>query len=175
MDDSKNYTPKDIAQVLFSKEPAEPCTYMILAYEDGGDILYVFEILITLLMEALDFQTGGLDTANLDDFTIEHLTALSPWFESVGFKLLIEECDKDDSVSYNEYYCKVRVKTRLHETFFIMKNIAVNYHFLLNGDNLEANQAKTVISTLYAVFINDNNKVYKIGFDFIGPSSSSCR
>lgn len=168
-------TVQEIAQALFSKEPKEPCSCMILAYEDGDDILYVFEVLVTLLMEALDLYFGGLNNADLNEFSLDHLLELSPWFESVGFKLFADEYGKEDVENYNDYYCKIKVRTKLHDTFFVMKNIDKNYHFLLNGDKLELNNQKTTVADVYAVFVNDNNKVYKIRFDFIGPANSSCR
>jgi hypothetical protein len=170
-DKLEGYTPELIANLLFSKNPSEPCSHMILAYADGSDILYYFEILITILLEGLDICANGLNTVDLSNFNEDFILALDPWFNSIGFKLKVDTYDynnKNDNNNYTDYYCKAKVRTPLHETFFIMKNIDKNYHFLLNGLTIEQNKQKTNINEVSCIFINDDNKVYKIWFDFIG-------
>lgn len=169
IDKLDEFTPESIADKLFSKEPGDPCSYMILAYEPGQtntDASYYFEILITILLEGLDIFSGGLSSANLNNFTDEHITILDPWFRSIGFSLVVQVCDKKDTHLYNNYYCKIRIRTPLYETLFAMKKVDKNYHFLLNGSNLEENKLKKYVEDLFGVFINDDNKVYKISFKF---------
>lgn len=165
-----NFSPEMIAHEIFTKDAKAPCSHQILAYQDGADMTYIYEILITILLEGLEIMTGGLKEVDLSSFTTSHITVLNPWFKSIGFDITVEEVESSDKDSYNEYYCRAVVNDKLNETFFIMKNITHKpYHFLLNGQNLQANKEKQQLNEIYGIFSNDDT-VYKISFDFHTPS-----
>ena len=93
-------SPEMIAHQLFTKEPKDPCSHQIIAYDSGSDLTYIFEILITILLEGLNILTGGLTDADLSGFNQEHIIGLNPWFNSLGFKIIVttkNEKDKDDT------------------------------------------------------------------------------
>ena len=87
MNDLNDFSPEMIAYELFTKDAKAPCSHQILAYQDGGDLTYLFEILITVLLEGLNIFTGGLKDTDLNDFTKTHITSLNPWFQSIGLLL----------------------------------------------------------------------------------------
>ena len=168
LNELEGMSPKQIAEQIFNASVKEPCSHQLLAYEEGGDTTFIFEILITILMEGINIFSGGLDSADLNNFSVEHITVLNPYFESFGFKINTTMHYIRDSSEYEEYYCKV-VLRKLNKGFFIMKGIDEPYHFFINGTFLEKNRKKKRIDELYAVFINKDT-VYRIAFDFITPN-----
>lgn len=166
--DIEEYTPEGIAHNIFTKEPQSPCSCQLVSEESGMDTTYLFEILLIILMEGLELFTGDLSKANLDGLTLDHITSLNPWFKSLGFNIKVSVYDIGDTVSYNKQYCKIMVKDKLQEMFFKMKNIDKNYHFLLNGDNLEENKQKSNVKDLHSICIF-KDQVFKIGFEFYYP------
>lgn len=159
-------SPKDIAMALFTQGPKDPCSHLILAHQDGSDTTYIFEILITILLEALDILSNGLENADLKNFTADHITCLDPWFKSIGFTVSVNTYNKDNRDGYKDYYCRAMVRTPLYESFFEYKNVNKNYHFMLNGDQLQANRNKTNLKELSCIFADDNDLIYKISFDY---------
>lgn len=164
----QNLSPEDIAQNLFTNEPKEPCSCSIVTEEEASsDLTWWFEILVIILLEGLNIF-ADLSAINVDDITVEHIENLNPWFKSIGFKLKVDSYDINDLYDkqfYGKYYCKVILRDKLHETFFIIKNIDKNYHFILNGTNLDENRAKKIFNELYLIFQN-NKLTFKISFDF---------
>lgn len=157
-------TPEQIAYQIFTKEPADPCSITIIG-DQVNDITYIFEILLTIFMEGFDILTGGLNQADLSHFTKEHIEGLNPWFNSLGFQIRGAEFEeKSEKELYKDYYCKIMIKTKLHETFFIMKNVKKNYHFLLNGPYLEKNKTSQQLKNLKGVFIH-GDKAFSVSFD----------
>lgn len=167
-----NQSPTEIAQYIFSRD-ASPTNSRRLDIsenpEEDLDMSYVLEILISILLEGLEIFTKGLKTVDLTNFTSENISALSPWFRSLGFKLNVQNyiTDIENEYAYNEYYCKV-VLNRGHDApLFTINNVDnKSYHFLLNGDCLTENRAKVNLKDLYAIFINNDN-VFVISFDFL--------
>ncbi len=161
----EEFSPEKVAHTIFSTDPKAPCSNQMLAYEEGADVTFIFEILITILMEGFDKFTNGFDDLDMKKFSSEHIYALDPWIKSLGFKINIETCDKVNKDKYQTYYCKIIIRTKLHETLFIMKNIHKKYHFFLNGPYIEENKKKDKLTDLKAVFINDDTDVvYIINF-----------
>ena len=167
IDELEDYTPEGIAHTLFTHEPKPENSCQIIAEEELADLTYIFEILTIILMEGLETLSGDLSTANLVHLSHEHFDSLNPWFWSLGFNINIQVYNKetDDVNLYNKHYSKIIIKDKLQEMLFEIKNITKNYHFFLNGDNLEENKHKTDLKDLHAILINDN-VVFKISFDF---------
>lgn len=164
LDNLDDNTPEQIAQQIFCAEPVDPCTITILG-DQMHDLTYIFEILITIFMEGFEILTGGLNQTDMSNFSVDHIVGLDPWFNSLGFKIYSQVFnEKEDKDLYKDYYCKIMIKTKLNETFFIMKNVQKNYHFLLNGPYLEKNRATKELKDLKGVFIHDN-KAFTVYFD----------
>ena len=169
VDSLAGFSPEMIAHEIFTKDAKTPCSHQILAYQEGTDLTYIYEILITILLEGLNIMTGGLKEVDLSGFTASHITILNPWFKSIGFDIKVETIDSSDKDSYDEYYCRAVINDKINETFFIMKKMMDrSYHFLLNGQNLQANKEKQYLKDIYGIFSNDD-VVYKISFDFYVP------
>jgi len=164
--------PIEIANKLFSTNPKEPFTYNILAYPDMNDNIYIFEILMTILMEGLAKLSDKFTNIDLTKFTKDNILILNPWFKSIGFNLYVEVFNKVDKHLYEDYYCKIIIKIPLYETLFLIKKINKSYHFLINGLFLKENFKKEKLNKLSAVFINEDDKVYKIYFDLLRISTN---
>lgn len=173
-DELEDFTPDAIANTLFHQEPKDPFTCRLLANPEEVDSIYLFELLITILMEGLDIMIGGLSTADLSNMTTDHITCLNPWFYSLGFKINIELFDRneneDEINEYQEYYCKTVIRNKVNEIIFEKNNVDKDYHFFINGHFLKKNQLKENLRDLYSVFINGND-VFKISFDFYVPNT----
>lgn len=176
LEDLSNSSPEMVAQTLFTNEPKDPCSHQIVAdpQDQTADLPYIFEILVTIFMEGFDILVGGLEHVDIDNLTQDHIKALNPWFQSIGFNIYVDIFDQskndDDNLKhmYEEYYCKIMIRTKLYENFFIMKNVYKNYHFLLNGPFLEVNKQRTNLDELYAIFLT-SDKVFKVSFNFFVP------
>lgn len=164
----QNNTPEEIAEKLFTDDPKPPFSFQIIAEGETADFPYIFEILITILMEGLEILTGDLSTADLDNFSKDHLTCLLPWFKSLGFTLKVEELTDVDKTEYSQYYCRIVINYKEDAPLFQIKPIGKNYHFLINGNLHEENSNKENLKDLYAI-LNLNQQVYKISFNFHYP------
>jgi hypothetical protein len=168
--ESSNLSPEDIAQILFKEDPKPPCSCQIIAQDEtaGQDLSVTFEIILTVFMEGLMILYNNLDGIDMANFTEDHLTALNPWLQSVGFTLSVNTFDKQDELytdDWNDYYNKIIIKNSSYKQFFIIKEFTKSYCFMLNQKYYHNPIDKNMITDIYAVFMN-TNKVYKIKFDF---------
>jgi hypothetical protein len=161
-----DYTPEGIALTLFTHEPGLENSYQIIAEQELADLPYIFEILTIILMEGLEILTGDLSLASLQNLSSDHILAMNPWFRSLGFNISVDvyNANTDDKNLYNKHYSKIIMKDKAHGIVFEAKDISKNYHFFLNGDNLEENENKTQLKDLHAILLNDDT-VFKISFD----------
>jgi len=165
-DSLADFTPEMIAHSIFTKDAKPPCSHQIITYQEGSDLTYIYEILITILLEGLEIITGGLKDVNLSEFTASHITVLKPWFHSIGFDVKVDVFSIDDKVNYNDYYCRALINDKINETLFIMKNIQnKSYHFFLNRQTMEQNKHKQHLKEIYGIFATES-VIYRISFDF---------
>ena len=157
------YSPESIARLIFSSTAKEKCSCQLFSDNDINCI-DLFEILLTIFMEGLEHFCTDLSKFNINDLTLDNLNYLNPWFESIGFTIKTYEYSINDKESYDEHYCKILIRDKLYNVFFVMKSLNKNYHFLLNGDKLAYNKTKNNICDLYSIFVN-NNIVFKIKFE----------
>lgn len=162
----QNLSPKEIALVLFSEEPEKPYTYQIISDDEGDDAPYIFEILVTVLMEAFEVLLGSLKNTNFSDFTVDHVLNLNPWFNSIGFEVKIKEYSQDKCPT--NHYCKVVVRNNESEHIFSQKNIdeTLNYHFLINPIVYNENKNKTKKLDELSLLFSACDKIFLISFDF---------
>lgn len=170
MNSLEDYTPEKIAQFIFLQEPLPSCSCQMISQEDTTQMCDTFEILTIILLEGMEMMSGGLNTFNFEALKTDHITALNPWFHSLGFDLKVELIGFSEKHLYQEYYCKIVVRDSLQEIYFEMKNIPGNYTFYINGDHFETNKNKVSLNELYSILIRGND-VFKISFDLINNIS----
>lgn len=165
-------SPKQIAEKIFTSSPASENSIQLIHDNDETDIIDIFEILITIFMEGIMTVYHNLDEAviNINDVSLDHLYALSPWFKGFGFKLFVNEYDlknNDESYinNYNDQYCKIVVRNSPENSFFVFNNIPDHYKFYINSKYAQDTD-KENLKDIYSVF-KINSKVYKIYFDFL--------
>lgn len=153
--------PKSFATDLFSYEPNN--INYIYSEEDDNDLTLIFEILVTIMMEGLEYFTQGLDNIDLDDFGEKHILFLKPWFQSIGFNIFIEKFDRNEYENFSNYYCRILINNRKEELGYVFNQQSINetYHFTLNRyyDKVMVDD----ISQIYTVFAYKQS-VYKISF-----------
>ena len=164
-DQMEDFSPEKLAGTLFQKEPGVPNSCQLrFTQDDDLDASYIFEILVTVLMEGLDIFSGGLDKVDLKDFSSEQVLNLNQWFRSIGYNITVKEYPIADREKYEEYYCKIVTRTSADEMLFQIRGINKNYTFNLNGDFLEANRSKE-LKNLFGL-LKTNDKAYTVSFDF---------
>jgi hypothetical protein len=158
MENTQEMTPEQIVQTLFTKDPASPNTYTLFK---ECDEIELFEILITILLEALNIKID-LRNTDLNTLNIDYVNGLKPWFHSMGLNFNINKYSIRDTDMYNQYYCNIYINNELNEILFKLKKINKNYHFILNGNFDD----KTQLNEYYAILKN-NTYVYAISFDYL--------
>ena len=160
-------TPEEIAKEIFSTNAKNENTYSIIAdSNDNNDPYFTFEILLTILLEGFDILSEGLNTIDSNNITKQHFIGMNPWFNSLNYNIDVLSIEKSNIKKYDDYYCKIIIKNKSHKMFFDYKNIKKNYHFFINGKNINT---ETEFENISAIFINDNT-VYKIKFTHNDPS-----
>ena len=157
-------SPKELASYLLSSDPLPPNTIQLTSdQDDEEDACYVFQLLSNILMEAIGYLTNDFTNLNLNEFTPDTIYNLNPYFKSMGFTIVVKEYNKNDE-EYKDYYSRVILKNSEYETFFIMKNITTNFHFLLNGngDYLNTNKTRPLDELALIFYVND--KVFHITY-----------
>nr|QBK88376.1 MAG: hypothetical protein LCMiAC01_00400 [Mimivirus LCMiAC01] len=168
IDNLDGLSPENIANKIFNNDPKEPCSCQLIAPGSDGDLTYVFEVLLTILMEGFAILSGDITTIPLDSFSENSIMALNPWIQSMGLNLIVSEIDASNKEEYTNYYNRIVLNRDMHEQLFIIMRNNKSYHFLLNGDALEENTAATELHYLFAIF-ECKDKIFKIKFDFIKP------
>jgi hypothetical protein len=157
-------TPKELAYELFSNDPQKPCSHVITTSikNNNNKEEYGFEILITILLEGMNYLTNNFEEVNFENFSENYIKIFEPWLNSIGFRIKVHKYILSKVDIYSNYYCKIIIKTPLTISIFSKIKTDSNYHFLLNS-NYEPEINKNNIENIYTIFIN-NNDVYKISF-----------
>jgi len=159
---------ESVVRELFSGNPPPEGRYQLLPEDANGDLGLVFEILITVLLEALVFLNDG--TLDLEssgtDLLDKVFNQLKPYFESIKYKLIVESktllCDANDTVinMLSPYrYCKVLIAS-MNREYFREKKLNKEYTFLLNPAPIE----RVRLDEYYALFVI-GHKAYKLRFE----------
>ena len=64
----ESFTPEKIAHTIISNEAKDPLSHQILIVDETTDLTYVFEILLTILLEGLDIITFGFKRCRSNNF-----------------------------------------------------------------------------------------------------------
>jgi len=154
----------DLARTLFKTQPKPECSIDVSLYEH--DTVYVFQFLLNLLFEGLN-MFHDLSTIDLKRITADNITALNPWFKSIKFKIIVDTYTKEESDMYNDYYCRIMLK-RNDAMFFKIKHIPENFHFIINGTNVNSFANLSDISQLNKLkaICNINDVIFVISFKY---------
>lgn len=161
----------DLATIIFTSPANPPNSQQVLIQQvieyETNQIIDVFEIFLTLLVEGLMIihQNPTWNTVKL--FNEEVLLNLNPWLKSLGFVVHVQTLDrKNDRDQYNNYYCKVLLNCDPEwSMYFKMKNIVLPYTFIFGANSPYITHTPINLTTLFAIFICDDN-VYKITFSY---------
>ena len=171
-DDFEEMTPENIAEILFSKMPDDPLTKQLLIdipENDENTSTFIYEILLTILLEGIMKFNNNLENTNLDDVQLNHIEALNPWFNSLRFNLKINEFDKteENEEQYKYYYSKIILKKMPeYEMLFEINKIEKNYTFFLNSRYIKEPYPNNNLNEIYSIIIL-KNRVFKINFEII--------
>lgn len=174
LDDLDELTPEMIAHLLFSKTPDDPLTKQLLICQPDEECenpgTFVHEILMTVLLEGIMQFYKNLTEINLSDINSEHIQALSPWFKSLRFNLIVTELNKEENIEqYIHFYCKIILKKMAeYSLYFKLKNIPTEYTFFLNplyGSNYPVMDINNIYSVIFL-----KNRVFKIQFKILQES-----
>jgi hypothetical protein len=170
--DLKEMTPETIADLLFSKMPDDPLTKQLLfdiPSDDENSGTFIYEILLTILLEGIMKFNNNLENTNLDDVQLDHIQALKPWFNSLRFNLKVEELNKNEEneEQYKYFYSKIILKKMpSYEMFFNINKLDKNYIFFLNPLYVREKYPFNNLNDIYSViFLKD--KIFKIKFILI--------
>ena len=112
---------------------------------------------------------NNLENTNLDDVQLIHIEALNPWFNSLRFKLKVEEFDKteENEEQYKYYYSKIILKKMPeYEMVFDINHITKNYTFFLNPSYIKEPYPFINLNEIYSVIFL-GNRIFKINFELI--------
>jgi hypothetical protein len=168
LNELESNTPEEVAMTIFNSNPKSPCSYQIIAEQQQSDITYIFEILITILMEGFLILTGDIYDLDFNNLTDEHISSLNPWFKSLGFRVKSSIYTMDEKELCDKYYCNILIKNKQTDVIFEAKKIYKPYHFMLNGYCLKEYKDQLELNKFYAV-IKSSNIIHKISFDFYYP------
>ena len=124
----------------------------------------IFEIGLVILLEGFKILIGDLENINLDNFSISHIKNLNPWFNSLGFDIIVSENNINDKENLKNYYCNILLNRKNTKYIFQKNKINNNYHFFINEIYFKGNSFNK-LSDIFAIFIV-NTTIYKISFDF---------
>ena len=153
--------PEKIAYQLFTNHPDSEKSYQLRIENNNADLVYIFQIFLTIMMEGFSILSNGLNNINHNKINIDHFLILNRWFKSLGYIIKVHVVDKNDE-TYSNYYCKIILKLGSYESFFDLKNIHKNYHFLLSSSAATMNP--NILSDIYSIFIVED-KVFKVSFN----------
>jgi len=156
LDELDDMTPENIAEVIFSEQPAEKCSLEIIA--PGLEMRDIFEVLITILLEGFVILNQGLDDIDIEKVTDDHIRAMNPWFESFGYTIDIQSIIGENP---QKHYCRCVLRNTYNIHLFKMNKITKDYHFFINSEI--TNKEFKSLDEMYATF-DTGAVVYRIGF-----------
>lgn len=160
---------EEIAKNIFSCPPEEPKKFQL--YVEGevtpANVVDIFEVFVTILMEGIDVVTEGIDYEKVKTFNFGFLDWLNCWTKSLGFATIVEQVPKHHVENYANYYCSIVLACMPQwKQYFDMKHITKKYHFILNGNNPFVEEHKIQLNELFAIFTIGED-VFKISFKCI--------
>jgi hypothetical protein len=177
-DDLQEHTISTLVETIFNEPPKDPSSIPLIRV-DEADHEYVFEILLNVLMEAFCHFMPSFDDVDWDDFSVNHITIMNPWFKSLGFEIMVDEVPTSDYMEHLSkglecHYCRTIINTGDDGRIFTMKNIKSKFHFLLNSMTRtpEYQSGCTKLDDYYTIF-EAGSSTFKIRFKLHNPASDS--
>lgn len=166
---NNEFTPEKLAEQIFSKKPKPKKSCQLIL--DQVDDEYVFELLLKILSNGINVLYGN--EANISNIveSPEIKIILNEYFESMGFKLLIDIMDNNLDKD-NTHYCEIKISD--FPDYFIEytkqnsghSKYGNKYRFILNGKNsfIERNS----LLDYYCFYLtNDKTKKIIIKFNYL--------
>lgn len=129
--------PKQLSNLLFSDLPKDPHSISILDNDKHQfEPVELSELLINILFYGLEIMHDDFKTINIDDLSSDDFNALSPWFESMGYKVNSNEYNIQsykDGELFGLYYAKI-VLNQGNNKFFFKNSDLEDFRFIFNGD-----------------------------------------
>ena len=158
-------SPEQIAKTLFTHAPQPDNTYALIPEDDtDNDYSYLFEILITILIEGLMRLIEDLDLSledvNLNDFQAKNFEDMNPWFRSTGFEITVTETSQVN----NDNYCLIALNhSHSYKGFFYTKSLDKLYHFFINHKYIDKHDFENM-NDIFAVLALPNQNCLEFRF-----------
>jgi hypothetical protein len=163
-------TPIEIANIVFSSPPAESKVYQLYCDDDDANVLDIFEIFMTIMMEGILIRCGGTITRDIFyAFDENTLNSLQPWLQSMGYKIHVDAIPYSNVKDYEQFYCQIALKEDPKwKLFFEMneKRIDKNYHFIFGDKSPYSRNEELTLQNLFAI-ITKRDSVFKVSFSFV--------
>jgi hypothetical protein len=161
--------PDELADFIFSDQPKPKNSIQLVQHEDNMDIMFIYEVLISVVMEGILHLIKGIDDPSelsLDNLDDVHFQTLNPWIQSMGFNLEVIKTHEKPL----HYYCRTIFNNYKDKSYFTTNNLTKHYHFIItstyshNNNNFnDISQIKTVVQMnnywleIYFSLCEDNN------------------
>jgi len=156
-------SPENIAEIIFNEDPKPENSIQLEL--NNTEFVFIFEILITILLEGFKIKYSDLKNINSNSFNENYILNFNPFFKSMGFNINVNKYEKKNRDDYKNYYCKVVLRDNEWGGFFELKNINKDYHFFINPDYIYENNFNKM-NDVGCIFIFKEN-VYLIKFNFL--------
>lgn len=170
MADEGKKLPYEVAEIVFRNPVSEPKSYQLYCESEAEHNiapLDIFEIFLTIMMEGI-FIKNNVNEELLKLFDENALFNLQPWLHSLGYHVNVDVIEKQNTVEYEQYYCKIILRDDPSWTqYFEMHNeITKRYHYIFGGNSPYFRGSSCTLKNLFAIFTL-NSKIYKISFNCI--------
>lgn len=163
--------PSEIAETVFNQDVQPPKTFQLFCQSSENEDITpvdVFEIFLTILMEGIFIKNNPVTEEKFKLFNENIILSLQPYLNSLGYKVCIEETDRNNE-KLKKHYCRIVLKCdSTWAPYFEIthKNLEKEYHFILGGSSPYICGELCTLNTLFSIF-EINHKVYKISFSYI--------
>lgn len=158
--------PKQLSNLLFAELPKESHSISILDNENNQfETVELSELLVNILFYGLETMHDDLKSVDINSLSSDDFNAISPWFESMGYKVNSEQLDIKNYKNGNLhglYYARI-VLNQGKNKFYFKGNDPENFKFVFNGDIDLKNLPFHKLDEFNYLFLN-NDKAIVLSF-----------
>jgi hypothetical protein len=160
--------PSDISNIVFSQPPSPPKSYQLYYPDNDSNIIDIFEIFLTIMIEGINVRCGGTITKEIfDTFDENIIMSLQPWLNSLGYRVNVSVIPRENVPEYETFYCQIALNVDpVWKLYFEMRNFSKNYQFIFGDKSPYHLDQLCSLQNLYTILIR-KNITYKISFDYI--------
>lgn len=159
--ETKILTAETISAIILSKKEHSPCTIAI-QLPKGHEEIDLFQYCLTLFLECICCYTDDFRNLDVKQINEKTLTMFAPHMNVAHIILKVKEYKRDESEQFENYYCRIMLKS-IEEGYFLIKKIPKNYHFMTSYKYQSVNESSLKLADLYAIFYTPSH-AYKISF-----------